>query len=191
MRRRMPRRTVAPAGIVSPLDCARRSGEKGVRMLQEGRAAVGAHAEAQVKPIVCTGASTVVRVVLTAATEAAAPAPERVARRLSLTVVPRGLKMALGARRTRTLRLSPGGSAEATFRLVGVDRGPGDVAIEIRGDDDEPITTLRLTVEVVGSDDHDQTGVARVSAAVPSRPIRRHVAERTRPIIAAALGSTA
>lgn len=160
-------------------------------MLQEGRAAVEAHAEALVRPIVCTGASTTLRVVLTAVTDDAVPAPEPVARRLSLTVVPRGLKMALGGRRTRTLRLSPGGTAEATFRLVGVDRGAGDVAVVIRGDGDEPLATLRLTVEVVGSDDHDQTGVARVTAAVPARPIRQFAAERTRRIIVGGLGSTA
>ncbi|MGR0219638.1 DUF7363 domain-containing protein [Agromyces sp. ZXT2-6] len=170
-------------------------------MLQEGRAAVEAHAEAQVKPIVCSGASTVLRVVLTAvplasppATDGAAPTapgPEPVARRLSLTVVPRGLKVALGGRRTRTLRLSPGGTAQATFRLVGVARGPGDVSVVIRGDDDEPLATLRLTVEVIGSDDHDQTGVARVNAAVPARPVRQYAAEPTRRIIGAVLGSTA
>lgn len=146
-------------------------------MLQ-GRAVVEAHAEAQVKPIVAAGASTVLRVVLTAdaagsaAMDAAAsrssdaaPAP----RLLCVSVATRGLKTALGVRRTRTLRLVPGGTAEASFRLVGVDRGPGEVSIEIRGGDEAPVATLRLTVEVVGSDDHDQTGIARVSAAVPAR----------------------
>jgi hypothetical protein len=160
-------------------------------MLQEGRAAVEAHVEAQVKPIVCMGAATVLRVVLTAVTDATASSPEPVARRLSITVVPRRLRIALGGRRTRTLRLSPGGRAEATFRLIGVDCGPGDVTVEIRGDGDEPLATLRLTVEVVGSDDHDQTGVARVTASVPSRPIRQFTAERTRGLITGVLGSTA
>jgi hypothetical protein len=169
-------------------------------MLQEGRAAVEAHVEAQVKPIVCAGASTVLRVVLSAvggsATPAAdatpaGPAPEPVARRLAITVAPRGLRTALGARRTRTLRLSPGGTAQATFRLIGVDRGPGEVSVVVKDDGGEPLTTLRLVVEVVGSDDHDQTGLARVTSAVPARPVRRPTAEPMARITAAGLGSTA
>lgn len=146
-------------------------------MLQ-GRAVVEAHAEAQVKPIVAAGASTVLRVVLTAdpvasTTDAAAGAASDASaapRLLCVSVATRGLKTALGVRRSRALRLSAGGTAEASFRLVGVDRGPGEVSVEITGDDETPLATLRLTVEVVGSDDHDQTGIARVSADVPGRP---------------------
>ncbi|MGR2751275.1 DUF7363 domain-containing protein [Agromyces arachidis] len=165
-------------------------------MLQGGRAAVGAHAEAQVKPIVSTGASTMLRVVLTAmpgrsTSDPASDASETLARRLSLTVAARGLKVALGGRRSRSLRLAPDGTASATFRLVGVDRGPGDVTVVIRGDDDETLAVLRLTVEVVGSDDHDQTGVARVTANVPPRPILRSAAAPSPRITGAWLGSTA
>lgn len=140
-------------------------------MLQEGRAATEAHAEARIRPIVAAGASTALRVVLTApgsgATDAAGPV---LPRHLSVTVEPHGLKTALGTRRRRTLRLSPGGTAGATFRLVGVERGPAEVAVVIRGEGDAPLATLRLTVEVVAADDHDQTGLARVTAVVPSRP---------------------
>lgn len=166
-------------------------------MLQ-GRAVVEAHAEAQVKPIVAAGASTVLRVVLTAdpasATDAAprgtsdpAPAP----RLLCVSVVTRGLKTALGVRRSRALRLSAGGTAEASFRLVGVDRGPGEVSVEISGDDEAPLATLRLTVEVVGSDDHDQTGIARVSADVPGRPGARPPAPTRPEVTGGGSGSTA
>lgn len=161
-------------------------------MLQEGRAAVEAYAEAQVRPILCAGSSTVLRVVLTAVPPArdAAHGPEPAPRRLSLAVQTRGLKVALGGRRTRELRLTPGGTAQATFRLVGVDRGPGEVAVVIRGDHETPLATLQLTVEVVASDDHDQTGVARVTAPIPARPIPSPPA--TAPgITAAGLGSTA
>ncbi|KZE95173.1 hypothetical protein AVP42_00501 [Agromyces sp. NDB4Y10] len=150
-------------------------------MLQEGRAAVEAHAEAQVKPIVAVGSATTVRVVLTAAPHASGRAADGTAtggravepatRHLSVSVEPHGLKLALGVRRTRSLRLSPGGRAAATFRLVGVEPGPGAVPVVIRSDDGDPLATLQLTVEVVGSGDHDQTGVARVSAVVPARPV--------------------
>lgn len=167
-------------------------------MLQ-GQAVVEARAEAQVKPIVAAGASTVLRVVLTAdpvatATDTAgqhssdaAPAP----RLLCVSVATRGLKTALGVRRSRALRLSAGGTAEATFRLVGVDRGPGEVSVEITGDDEAPLATLRLTVEVVGSDDHDQTGIARVSADVPARPGARPPAPTPPVITGGGPGSTA
>jgi hypothetical protein len=168
-------------------------------MLQ-GRAVVEAHAEAQVKPVVAAGASTVLRVVLTAdpvgqtTTDAAqggssdaAPVP----RVLCVSVATRGLKTALGVRRARTLRLAPGGTAEAAFRLVGVDRGPGEVSIEIRGDHEAPLATLRLTIEVVGSDDHDQTGIARATADVPARPAARPPAATRPDVTAAGLGSTA
>lgn len=164
-------------------------------MLQ-GRAAVEAHAEAQVKPIVAAGASTVLKVVLTAdpvgstatdATATGAPAP----RQLCVSVSTRGLKTALGVRRTRTLRLAPGGTAEAAFRLVGVDRGPGEVSVEIHGDHESPLATLRLTVEVVGSDDHDQTGIARVSADVPVRPAARPPVPTRPEVTGGGSGSTA
>ncbi|MEI5583206.1 MULTISPECIES: DUF7363 domain-containing protein [unclassified Agromyces] len=148
-------------------------------MLQEGRAAVEVHAEALVKPIVAVGSATTMRVELSAAappaaarTDAAAPAvgPDAAARHLWVTVEPRGLKLALGVRRTRALRLSPHGSAAVTFRLVGVDPGPGEVTVVICGEGREPLAALRATIEVVGSGDHDQTGLARVTAVVPARP---------------------
>jgi hypothetical protein len=150
-------------------------------MLQEGRTAAELHAEAQVKPIVSVGSATTMRVVLTTAaspavdavTDAAAPAtaaPETAVRHLWVTVEPRGLKLALGVRRARLLRLAPNGSAVATFRLVGVQPGPGDVAIVICGEGRVPLARLQATIEVVGSGDHDQTGIARVTAVVPARP---------------------
>lgn len=168
-------------------------------MLQ-GRAVVEAHVEAQVKPIVAAGASTVLRVVLTAdpvgqtTTDTAARAPSDAApvpRVLCVSVATRGLKTALGVRRTRTLRLAPGGAAEAAFRLVGVDCGPGEVSVEIRGDHEAPLATLRLTVEVVGSDDHDQTGIARASADLPARPAPRPPVAPRSDVTDAELGSTA
>jgi hypothetical protein len=166
-------------------------------MLQ-GRAVVEAHAEAQVKPIVAAGASTVLRVVLTAdpvgqTTDAAERAPSDAApvRVLCVSVATSGLKTALGVRRSRTLRLAPGGTAEAAFRLVGVDRGPGEVSIEIRGDHEAPLATLRLTIEVVGSDDHDQTGIARASADVPARPAVPPPAATRPEVTDGGLGSTA
>ena len=157
-----------------------------------------AHAEAQVKPIVAAGASTVLRVVLTAdpvgqTTHAAEGAPSDAApvRVLCVSVATRGLKTALGVRRSRNLRLAPGGTAEAGFRLVGVDRGPGEVSIEIRGDHEAPLATLRLTIEVVGSDDHDQTGIARASADVPARPAAPPAAATSPEVTDGGLGSTA
>lgn len=168
-------------------------------MLQ-GRGVVEAHAEAQVKPVVAAGTSTVLRVVLTAdpvgqtTTDAAERAPSDAApvpRVLCVSVATRGLKTALGVRRTRTLRLAPGGTAEAAFRLVGVERGPGEVSIEIRGDHEAPLATLRLTIEVVGSDDHDQTGIARASADLPARPAPRPPVATRPDVTDAELGSTA
>ena len=63
--------------------------------------------------------------------------------------------------------------------------------VEITGDDETPLATLRLTVEVVGSDDHDQTGIARVSADVPGRPGARPPVPSRPEVTGGGSGSTA
>ncbi|GGI48617.1 hypothetical protein BCL57_003320 [Agromyces flavus] len=142
--------------------------------------------QAEMKPIVAARSATTLVVRLTpdapgaagasGATDAAGavdPATDAVAavgsRPVTVTVVPRGLRFPLGTARTRTLRLPASGTVEARFKLIAADRGPAEVMVIVRQDVELPLATLRLTTEVVDSDDHDQTGVARVVASV-TRP---------------------
>ncbi|MFE5673073.1 CHAT domain-containing protein [Agromyces sp. NPDC056523] len=152
-------------------------------MLQAGRVigettpAAMVAAQAEMKPIVPAGTATtlVVRLIPAAADapgadDHAADAAAAIGNRpVTVTVVPRGLRFPLGTPRTRTLRLPASGAAEARFKLIAADRGPAEVMVLVRQDVELPLATLRLTTEVVDSDDHDQTGVARVVASV-TRP---------------------
>lgn len=135
---------------------------------------VPAQVQAEMKPIVAAGSSTTLLVRLSRGVIEASPdvvedradIPVIAERPVTITVVPRGFRFPIGTLRTRSLRLPATGSAEARFKLIAVDRGPAEVSVIVRQDSELPLATLRLTVEVVGSDDHDQTGVARVAASV-------------------------
>lgn len=135
---------------------------------------VPAQVQAEMKPIVAAGSSTTLLVRLSRGVIEASPdvvedradIPVIADRPVTVTVVPRGFRFPLGTLRTRSLRLPATGSAEARFKLLAVDRGPAEVSVIVRQDAELPLATLRLTVEVVGSDDHDQAGVARVATSV-------------------------
>jgi|GEM_PF-2625158 len=149
-------------------------------MPQDGRVvargAATAHLQAELTPIVTVGstATLTVRLVRTdAAASPGAPAPvDGDAGRIvaggpvTVTVVPRGLRFLVGARRSRLVRLPSATAAEARFTMLAVDRGPAEVTVLVRGDGELPLATVRLTSEVVGSDDHDQAGLARASARI-------------------------
>lgn len=130
--------------------------------------------QAEMKPIVAAGSATTLLVRLTpgAADAADATTDERgdlaeIGRRpVTVTVVPRGLRFPLGSTHVRQVRLPVSGDVEARFKLIAADRGPAEVTVLVRQDSELPLATLRLTIEVVDSDDHDQTGVARVAASV-------------------------
>ncbi|GAA1056676.1 hypothetical protein GCM10017608_21270 [Agromyces luteolus] len=148
-------------------------------MPQDGRVAQGvaaAHLQAELTPIVTVGSTATLTVRLVradAASTPGAPAPVdgeagRIAAGgpVTVTVVPRGLRFLVGARRSRLVRLPSATAAEARFTMLAVDRGPAEVTVLVRGDGELPLATLRLTSEVVGSDDHDQAGVARATARI-------------------------
>ncbi|MFC9919429.1 DUF7363 domain-containing protein [Agromyces binzhouensis] len=179
-------------------------------MPQDGRVAArggaAAHLQAELTPIVTVGstATLTVRLVRTdAATAPGGPTPvDGEAGRIvaggpvTVTVVPRGLRFLVGARRSRLVRLPSGTAAEARFTMLAVDRGPAEVTVLVRGDGELPLATVRLTSEVVGSDDHGQAGLARASARIAtadplitSRPTLRIDEEiaRGRSILHAAL----
>ncbi len=135
-----------------------------------------AHLQAELTPIVTVGstATLTVRLVRADATASAdEPTPvDGDAGRIvaggpvTVTVVPRGLRFLVGARRSRLVRLPAATSAEARFTMLAVDRGPAEVTVLVRGEGELPLATVRLTSEVVGSDDHDQAGLARASARI-------------------------
>ncbi|MGR0318296.1 DUF7363 domain-containing protein [Agromyces sp. ZXT2-3] len=149
-------------------------------MLQDERVVTGdaaaAYLQAELTPIVTAGSAATLTVRLVRADAAGAagagtPAPAAGGTTRSapngpvtVTVVPRGLRFVVGARRSRQLRLPPSGSAEVRFTLLAADRGPAEVIVLVRGVGELPLATVRLTSEVVDSDDHDQAGIARASA---------------------------
>ncbi|GAA2028550.1 hypothetical protein GCM10009819_10270 [Agromyces tropicus] len=150
------------------------------RVVAEGAAT--AQLQAELKPIVPAGSTTTLTVRLVRAETAAgggrgelpSDAP------VTVTVVPRGLRFLVGARHRRRVRLPSRGAAELRFTMLATDRGPAEVSVLVRGDDELPLATARLTSEVVAADDHDQAGLARVTAplvpadpAIASRPTIR------------------
>ena len=127
------------------------------------------------KPVVVVGTPTVVRVrlargqIATSDGAVADHADVRVdpLREVEVTLVPRGFRFAVGARRTRRLRLPSGsGEAEVRFRIIGVEPGRGEVSIVVRQQAELPLATLRLTAQIVNADGNGLTGLARQTAAV-------------------------
>ncbi|WP_353827201.1 DUF7363 domain-containing protein [Agromyces sp. SYSU T0242] len=149
-------------------------------MLQDRRVvaetATAASLQAELSPIVPVGSTATLVVRLVASDERPATGAARGGATVTVTVVPRGLRLVVGVRRSRRVRIPSRGAVVLRFPMIATDHGPGEVTVLARGDGEPPMATVRLTTEVVESDDHDQAGLAR--ATVPLMPADAAIGRR-------------